>query len=408
MIEKSCGTPLTNRGVVNTSLEANIAENKGETNDLNQFILIDWFQFTLFYQNDDDLDNVNDTFFYFRGLKRFVITLFKDLFNVQENEVVIDNRGINGYSTRYSYNSIEMYTCEDRLDMGINIKLSGQACREFEQLNNDWFYLIEKLKNYIVKYNRIDIAIDDFTNKYYSIPKLKRYIKQGRVVTKFRSSLHIEKIDLNTAEFGGNTVQFGSKASNVQVTFYDKKLERIASNNEFFKDVKYWVRCEIRFRHEMAGQIVTLISQTKELNIYVKQVLLNYIRFVDFSSDTNKARWVTTKFWSDFVEDLESLKLSTYLPENTIVRKKNWLKNDTAKSQLMVLISEMDNFELDSYSFKFIIDVLLNGFKNITNKDLQIINSYRSSNNLSILDYEQISDYIKDIKEVVVKKKEVI
>lgn len=48
----------------------------------------------------------------------------------------------------------------------------------------------------------------------------------------------------------GDTLQFGSRASLVQITFYDKLQERKNNNYIVRDDVKYWVRTELRFRNE--------------------------------------------------------------------------------------------------------------------------------------------------------------
>ena len=45
--------------------------------------------------------------------------------------------------------------------MGINFKLSGQGCRDFEGLGIEWIDFFKTVNRYTVGYNRIDIAIDD-------------------------------------------------------------------------------------------------------------------------------------------------------------------------------------------------------------------------------------------------------
>ena len=81
-----------------------------------------------------------------------------------------------------------------------------------------------------ISYNRIDIAIDDYTNKYFTLTKLKKYKDKGLILSKFLNLYHMGKICISTGESAGDTIQFGSKASEVQITFYDKLLERESQN----------------------------------------------------------------------------------------------------------------------------------------------------------------------------------
>ena len=73
----------------------------------------------------------------------------------------------------------------------------------------------------------IDVSIDNFTNKYYSLNRVVKCIKNHEVVSRFRSCIQFAKEDLDSLENIGHTVWFGSRSSDVQFVFYDKLKERI-------------------------------------------------------------------------------------------------------------------------------------------------------------------------------------
>ena len=214
----------------------------------------------------------------------------------------------------------------------------------------------------------------------------------------------MDKKRIATGESLGDTLQFGSKASLVQITFYDKLLERASQNYIVNNNIKFWTRCEVRFRHNKARDIINLlINNENDLNLVVKGVLHDYIRFlIKNETDSKKNRWDTAKWWLDYLENIDKLKLSTKNPERTITRKKAWIDKSVSKTYLQVLISTLGNIELDNHSSEFMKSVLVNGIENITDKDVEMINDYRISNNMLPITKGQLYDYIRDIKDVLI------
>lgn len=388
MNENSFKAPTTNRGAVNTIN--------------NHFLLIDWCQFTIFYKElTQDIYEQTKIF----NINTFVINIFSKLFGLSSNDLVHETTSLNGYEMSYSYNNIYAYFSPSRIDMGINFKLSGQGCRDYERLGIEWVDLFKKLREYEVNYNRIDIAIDDYTGKYFNIEKLQKYIRRGQVVSKFKSSLDIVKRDLEDGKIIGNTLQFGSKASRVQITFYDKLKERISQNNIIDENIKSWIRTEIRFRHERAKEIATEIIYNTDFNRLVKGVLHNYISFVEKSKkDINKSRWKVANWWSDYLDGINKIQLSIINVEHSITKKIRWLDSSVSRTQFMSLLSTIDNVDLDLVSTELIKNILIHGSRKITPKDIQMINNFRSKERLSLLTKEQINDFISDIQDVIVLK----
>lgn len=401
-MENSIVTPPTNRGVENTQNVVKTHINKGKTNDLMQFVLFDWVQFTILSDSFSYFDE-NGVFTGYKDIKDYAIDLFLVFFNISYNDLFFEYKGINGYNSCCSYKNIYCYWHTTRADMGIHFKLSGQGCRDFEDLGLDYIKLFKSIYKYSFNINRVDISIDDFTDDYFTLSKLLYYCRKGRVVSRFKSVLNLEKICLSSSvENLGHTLQFGSKASNIQVTFYDKIKERNSQGFIVDSNISFWTRTELRFRHEAADLVIASIFKDPfNLNLTVKSILKNYIDFKSLlSSDSNLSRIDTALFWNDFLENVDSLRLSNYIPESTIVRKAKWLENNVSKTNFMVYISKLNNLCVDDISSDYLLKLLNNGVDKFNYKDLVIVNEYRINNKLEPFTQDEIFDYINDIKEV--------
>lgn len=401
-------------GIENQGKNENIKISDFSINNLGQYILFDWFQFTVFYDeyltSKDDINNelISNPLTFNRKICN---KLFKDLFNIEEQDIIYENRGRNGYTDCYSYKTIEMYTCSYKpFEMGVNVIMKGQGCREFEKLDLSWSILINKLFNkYRFNVNRVDVAIDDYTNNYYTIPKLKKYVKNGLVRSRFKADYEIKRVNLDDGSTIGEQIQFGSRASQLEITFYNKLLER--HYNQFIVDnnIKQWTRCELRFRDKRAYQLLEKVNSGLELNMLVKGVLSNYLNFlVKSPTDSNKARWSVVTWWSEFLEGFDKISLATRNPENSITKKKEWLYDFVSKTDLTVFASELENFDLDNQSSSYLKEFLIKGFRTITDKDLEKINSHRLSKNLVPITKEQLHDYLYSIKDIILVNNDIL
>lgn len=400
MDQKTLKTPITNRGVDNTFKSHFCLDIKGQTNDLEEFILFDWFQATIL---DLNLEILSDTgeLIGVTDYKKIAYDLFRELFGIGASDLVFEYKGINGYNARLEYKNIYIMWHTTEVRMGIHILMSGQGCRDFEQLGLDYFEFINKLSKYRVNYNRIDISIDDFTGKYFTMSRIIDYCRHGMVVSPFIHCFNMEKLRLKDGVNEGHTVQFGSKASQIQVTFYDKLKERASKNIIVHHDIKFWTRCEVRFRHDRADELISMIKQNHCLNETIKGVLYKYLDFkTKNSNDSNISRRTTVRWWSEFLEGIDKLDFSKLLPEHSITKKMNWLHNSTAKSNVMVIMANMNLITPDNKSVDFVLENLQKGTDLLTNKDLQIINDYRRSIGLIPCTFGEIKDMVHEVKSV--------
>lgn len=183
-------------------------------------------------------------------------------------------------------------------------------------------------------------------------------------------------------------------------------LERQSQNYIVDNSITSWTRTELRFRQERAKEIVDLIINDNNFSSTIKGILKNYICFLEPTKDTNKSRWPIAKFWTDFTDNIDKIKLSRINIENSITKKKDWLIHSVSKSQLMVFLSELDNIELSQYASDFLFKMLKFPTEKLSDKDIQFINDERYKKNKDLITREQILDYLEDIKQVILLNSE--
>lgn len=347
---------------------------------------VDWCQCTIF------------------GYNKTIYDLFLELFNVDSSHIFFEDKGLYGYNKCFSFKDIKVYSSSKREDMGIHILLTGTGCRQVEDLNIDFTDLFIKLSKYSSHYTRLDIAIDNFSDKYFSMDRVKDAILNNSVVSRFRNTIEFVKTKIVDSTNQGYTIWFGSRASDIQIVFYDKLKERESQNYIVEENIKNWCRLEIRFRNNYASEVVLNLIQ-KDINEYIKMILKNYIKFVDLkSNDSNKSRLDLVNWWSDFLGNVNGIKLYNNNYVASLSKKQSWLERSTAKTNALVLLSNIENLDLDSISCNYLVKYFTKGFIDIDNKDLEYINEYRIKNGFNPINLEDFKYMIGDIKDFILEK----
>lgn len=413
--------PLTNRGVVNASGPI-----------LRQFLLFDWIQVTIFPFKSKDIENV-DEFFQrkiediFQGSSDNVrfndyYDIFWYLFRIDRTRVLFNvETPIRPYTFCYSYKNIKILGNDEHPEFGVHILLSGTACREFEDLGLTYDELFYKLKDFRPHYTRIDVSFDDYTGDYWTLDRVANCIRNVEVVTRFRSSIQIKKEDLISLDNIGHTIQFGSRASDIQFTFYDKLKERRCNSVLVDESITHWNRFETRFRNDKALAIVNhylyfsdkvnciasvdLHIDCESFNDYVKSIINNYISFrVRSATDKTRSRWSYQKWWSDFLDNCKKIPFQNRPIEYSITKKKQWIDKSVSFSNFCVFIADLPDITKDELSSRYLYNLFMTGAEKLTSKELQYINEYRISKGLNVFTLEEIESYVDSVKEFLVVK----
>ena len=110
----------------------------------------------------------------------------------------------------------------------------------------------------------------------------------------------------------GYTIDCGSRKSNIKFRIYDKSYERGFRGEEHFT----WNRFEIQMRNDRAFNFINLLDEDNVGKIFTG-VIINYLRVVKPNkSDSNKRRWQTKKWFSDFINNAERVSLFTKCEED--------------------------------------------------------------------------------------------
>ena len=255
------------------------------------------------------------------------------VFFIDLDKFEVSDGGFNGYKKKAVYNHIQIFF-DGTPAMGVFINLSGQGCRQMEEilefLSMDWKDFFGYVRGFHINITRLDIAIDDFQG-IFKIKQLESALRRGCVISKFRNARNFETIKIETGKTEGQTLYFGKK--DVVIRFYDKYQERLAKNKIFNDDITFWNRTELQLRGDRAKSAIDIIvDNNHDLGEFVKGVLNRYIAFKVKGTDSNKSRWNNARWWNKFLGDVEKISLSMQAPDKSVLRTKHWLDSQVAGS----------------------------------------------------------------------------
>lgn len=243
--------------------------------------------------------------------------------SLNDPQALIDSLGLGGIkftnlNGHYGYKQAKYYggiwvLYDGREDMGVCFEMSGQGCRQYETSAGlplvDFVQLVAS--NEIYHITRLDVAYDDIDHKgdgLLNVSKIDKLARADLYCSKLRSKsgtwsgMHDE--DSNKPSPLAYSVYFGSATSNLRIRIYDKSLERGGLGY-------HWTRCELQLRDDAA---YNFIREQGDVGYKYAAVLNHYIRFViPDKHDSNRRRWKSPKWWTDFVGAVG--KISLYTPK---------------------------------------------------------------------------------------------
>ena len=214
----------------------------------------------------------------------------------------------NGYTHRHHFGGVSISFIDgDMSHVGgfYLLDMSGQGCRTFETYGNGnydaLFKLVQKELSkpkamQDVRLTRLDVAYDD----------LSGLLNIDQICDKTRCQEFVSRIQRYESIYGskGNSVNFGSKGSNIFIRIYDKARER------GFTDGRHWIRCELQLRKENACGFVNKLPGNTLSGLYTG-VLKNYLSFREPDpDDSNKRRWEESPWWTAFLDNARAISVA--------------------------------------------------------------------------------------------------
>ena len=232
------------------------------------------------------------------------------------------------------------------------IDLSGQACRHFEARGGSWIELISRLSKLPVRFNRIDLALDDIDG-YLDVRMLKDKITNQEFTSAFRGRKKNGKIGDEIYELAlpeeddlspiprlidskrGYTCSFGSRNEPVFLNIYDKLMER--SSKGFVTGVREWVRFEVSFIREKCETVVRKLVlpslQDETFGKTVSGIMRGLIEFkegkqYERDSNNNICRLPIWRQYKKFLGGAEKIKVPSNQAkvEQSVTRTMDWAK----------------------------------------------------------------------------------
>jgi phage replication initiation protein len=240
------------------------------------------------------------------------------------------DRGRYGYDSGYTVDGlINVFYSAKRSDMGVHVELTGQGVRKYETIMEvdkvTWRQVFEHLRTFAT-FSRIDLALDEYEGLVGFADIIKK-IEQGEHVGRCRSFKVISGRGSN-GEHTGTTIYMGSNKSDLMLRVYEKNYERQAKGYEI--DVPIWNRWELVLKHEKANDFVTrYLDGGHSFGSLFGGILADLIRFVEPGEDTNKSRWQTSTWWSEFLAEAEPIQLKGKEYQPSLAKTLNWIENST-------------------------------------------------------------------------------
>lgn len=240
------------------------------------------------------------------------------------------DRGRYGYDLGYTVDGlINVFYSAKRSDMGVHVEMTGQGVRKYETVMQaegvTWAQVFEHLSSFAT-FSRIDLALDEYEG-LVGFADIIEKIDKGEHVGRCRSFKVISGRGSN-GEHTGTTIYMGSNKSDIMLRVYEKNYERQTKGYEI--DVPIWNRWELVLKHEKANDFVTrYLDGGYSFGSLFGGILADLIRFVEPGADTNKSRWQTSPWWSDFLAMAEPIQLKGKEYQPSLAKTLNWVENST-------------------------------------------------------------------------------
>lgn len=332
------------------------------------------------------IDWLGFTFFHLSLLEVF------DLLGCLPEDFSHTGCGRNGYRSCYKMNGCSaVVLCEGNSDMGIHVEIPSGALsevlRRFIQDNMidcpfggevpnipfDSTVFIEFLRTmsqYGASFTRIDLAVDDMGQNYFSIADVAQLLEEGSYLSQFRKFNKIQS-HLTDGTETGYTINMGSRESEVFLRVYDKKLEQIEKAHLHPEILPLWVRWELEIKGDKAGIVVKEFLSGNNLGSVTMGILSRYVRFI-LPVDSNKSRCPLLPEWERFVQAVEPLKLSVKPDPPSIERSIKYASKQFPRTLSKIRYGLGDDIFLD-----YVNNLLRVGDERITADDLKQADDYR-------------------------------
>lgn len=272
-------------------------------------------------------------------------------FGLNIEDFLTDLNGRYGYKKRIKHTSFDINVLYDGNEgMGIHMEISGSSvgyflnCYKEKNTESTPFgenaYTVNSFDRSTIltdvlreimdmgRLTRLDLAIDDIGCKYYSVNELADILDNGLYTSRFKSYVHIEKKGKGNTL--GNTINLGSRKSDMMIRVYDKMLEQ-NSKKCGTPITKNWVRWESELHDDRACAVALFLIGGDSLSNITIGILNNYLRLIVRDNERD-SRCSNSEKWNSFLCGIQKVRLCQPIPDKTLEEKEDWLMKQAATS----------------------------------------------------------------------------
>lgn len=264
-------------------------------------------------------------------------------------------KGASGYRRMLVYHGANIRVLfEGNANMGIHFDVSGSAVGELldvfrevvaeptpwgttaTDLDTSVLQSLFSLISSIGHLTRLDLAIDNTHDIYYSMMDFTDQLSLGNFTSKFRTWREVLEHTTSGVRTG-HTVYMGSGASSIMLRVYDKRLEY---NSKHDDKIDYdWVRWELELKDERADLAAVHVVSGISVAEVATGVLSNYLRLI-VKDDSNKSRCSTQIDWKAFLCHADKLQLYIKREPDSLQDKEDWILRQVAPTLTALIISK--------------------------------------------------------------------
>ena len=238
-----------------------------------------------------------------------------------------------GYKNAFTDGGITVYSGGTDA-MGVHVVASGKGCRQLEAkgIVSDWSSWFGAKINAGCTFSRIDLALDDFDGLIVK-DKVFKSARSGEICHRFKSVSLNENMTSSGIQSGWK-VAFGSRGSSSYLRIYDKGAEQSLQG--------HWSRVELELRNKRALACARFIASYGL--VASKGLIASAIDFKAVNHE-HKYRTSSVKWWADFLQGVQKVKLSVKVVTRTLSQVKTWV--NTQCGSMLAVIVEAEGGSLD-------------------------------------------------------------
>ena len=281
-----------------------------------------------------------------------------ELLGFQQEDFIKAKTGRFGYKSRYVLNTgghMEILCNGCNEDMGVHVIVPGGAVSdlltawkekrkietpfgeegmEVEEL--DYTVLLDLLNmlSSKAKFTRIDLAIDNIGDLYYSCDEVYQKLEDKLFISRFRYYSRTAPAKLKDGEKEGDTINLGKRSSDTLLRIYDKKLEQKVNHGIEFP--KPWARWELELKNDRANVAVKKILECKDLSFVSLGILNNYLNLTTVNAEGKE---IIDPKWDAFINQKQRIRLYVPSAQKTIDELEIWVDKQVGPAIAAIIVS---------------------------------------------------------------------